>query len=377
MTTEVHFSRPTLGGEEERAVVEVIRSGWVVGGPRLEQFEQAFAARCGARFAVGASSWTTAAFLVLKCWNIGPGDEVIVPSLTFIATVNAVRHTGATPVFADIEPETWNISPADVQRRITPKTRAIVAVDQLGMPSDLAAFSHIAARHGLLLLDDAACAFGSRIGDTPVGAFGDAAVFSLHARKVITTGEGGMILTRDRALRDRLRCLRHQGMSTTDYARHGARPSVFETYDQIGYNFRMTDMQAAIGLCQLARADDILARRAALAVRYTAALRNTSLVKPPFVPPGVTPNWQSYQVMLRDDALLSRNRLLDELYNRGIHVRRGVMASHLEPAYAGFGQNLPVTERIAARTLQLPLYPQLTFTEQDRVIAALDQIAKG
>jgi len=369
--SDIPFSRPSLGAEEEQAVIEVLRSGWIVGGRVLAEFENEFAARCEAAYAVGVSSWTTGAFLVLKCWNIGEGDEVIVPSLTFIATVNVIRHVGATPIFADIDPNTWTISPDDVARRITSRTKAIFPVDQLGMPCDLPALSTIAARHDLRLLDDAACAFGSCIGSQPIGSFGSATVFSLHARKVITTGEGGMILTNDKGLSDRLRRLRHQGMSLSDFSRHGNRPTQFETYDETGYNFRMTDIQAAIGLQQLARANQMLARRAVLAQQYTTQLQSSKIVIPPTVPQGMKPNWQSYQVSLRSDAGISRDMLMNKLFDRGIHVRRGVMAAHLETVYAGLGNNLPFTEHAASSTLQLPIYPDLTDEQQQRVVDAL------
>ncbi len=374
---EVPFSRPTVGAPEEQAIAEVLRSGWIVGGPRVAAFEEAFAARCGAAHAVAVSSWTAGAFLVLKAWGVGPGDEVIVPSLSFIASANVIRHVGATPVFADIDPQTWNISVADIVRRVTPRTRVILAVDQLGLPCDLERLAALAARWGISLLDDAACAFGARIGERPVGSFGDAAVFSLHARKVITTGEGGMILTDDAMLRDRLRRLRHQGMSVPDFARHGQPPTRFETYDEVGYNFRMTDLQGAMGLAQLARAESLLARRAALAARYGRRLADSRLVSPPHIAPGVTPSWQSYQVSLRREARLTRDQVLDALFARGIHVRRGVMAAHLERPYAGAGFALPATEYAAAHTLQLPLFPDLTEEQQDRVIAALEEISGG
>lgn len=373
---EVPFSRPAVGAPEEKAIAEVLRSGWIVGGPRVAAFEEAFAARCGAAHAIAVSSWTAGAFLVLKAWGIGPGDEVIVPSLSFIASANVIRHVGAIPVFADVDPQTWNISVTDVVRRITPRTRVILAVDQLGLPCDLERLEALAARWGISLLDDAACAFGARIGERPVGSFGDAAVFSLHARKVITTGEGGMILTDDAMLRDRLRRLRHQGMSVPDFARHGQPPTRFETYDEVGYNFRMTDLQGAMGQAQLARAESFLARRAALAARYSRHLADSRLVIPPHIAPSVRPSWQSYQVSLHRNARFTRDQVMDALFARGIHVRRGVMAAHLERAYAGAGVGLPATEYAAAHTLQLPLYPDLTEAQQDRVIAALDEISE-
>src|SRR5215813_11681121 len=223
----IAFSRPYLDEEEVQAAAAVLRNGWIVGGVRLAAFERRFAELCGAAEGVGVSSWTTGGFLVLHSLGIGPGDEVIVPSLTFIATVNVIRHAGATPVFADVDAATYNIDPADIERKITSRTRAIMPVDQLGLPCDIDAVNEIARRHGLVVLDDAACAFASSNRGRPVGSLAEVTVFSLHARKVVTTGEGGMIVTDDRAFAERLRRLRHQGMSLSDYARHGAAPTVF------------------------------------------------------------------------------------------------------------------------------------------------------
>ncbi|MBV8937229.1 MAG: DegT/DnrJ/EryC1/StrS family aminotransferase [Alphaproteobacteria bacterium] len=369
------FSRPFFGEAEAEAAAAVVRSGWVVGGPRLAEFEQRFAALCGAEYAVGVSSWTTGAFLVLYAWGIGPGDEVIVPSLTFIATVNVIRHVGATPVFAEIDPDTFNIDPADAARRITSRTRVIMPVDQLGLPSDIDAIGSLARRHGLRVLDDAACAFGSRNQGRPVGGLADATVFSLHARKIVTTAEGGMITTGDAALAERLRRLRHQGMSLSDYARHGQRPTQFESYPEIGYNHRVTDIQAAIGLAQLNRLDDILERRRAVAARYQAHLAGHPVLIPPHVPTGLAHNWQSYQVRLREHTGWSRNEMMDRLFEMGIPTRRGVMAAHLEPPYRHEAPSLPLTESTAASTLQLPIHPGITAEQQDRVLRALDRVA--
>src|SRR5262252_1711526 len=356
----IAFSRPYLDEEELQAVAGVLRDGWIVGGVRLAAFENRFAELCGAAEAVGVSSWTTGGFLVLHSLGIGPGDEVIVPSLTFIASVNVIRHAGATPVFADVEPATYNIDPADVARNITERTRAILPVDQIGLPCDIDAINEIAARHGISVIDDAACAFGSRNRDRPVGSLAGVTIFSLHARKVVTTGEGGMIVSNDRMLAERLRRLRHQGMSLSDFARHGAAPTVFESYPEIGYNFRITDIQAAIGLAQLERLDDILARRRAAADRYQRGLTGHRAYVPPWVPAGLSPNWQSYQIALSPDAPLNRNALMERLYAMGIPTRRGVMASHLEPPYRDGGALLPNTEDIAARTLQLPMHASLS-----------------
>jgi perosamine synthetase len=220
-------------------------------------------------------------------------------------------------------------------------------------------------------LDDAACAFGSRNNDRPVGSLAEATVFSLHARKVITTGEGGMIVTDDGAFAERLRRLRHQGMSLSDFSRHNTAPTMFESYPEIGYNFRITDIQAAIGLAQLDRLEEILARRRAVAQRFQHALANQRAFIPPCVPPKMSPNWQSYQIALRKDLPITRNDVMDRLYAMGIPTRRGVMASHLEPPYRSTASILPNTETLAAQTLQLPMHAALDSSQQDRVLAAL------
>ena len=374
MSEPIAFSRPCFGEAEAEAAAAVVRSGWVVGGPRLAEFERRFAALCGAKHAVGVSSWTTGAFLVLHAWGIGPGDEVIVPSLTFIASVNVIRHVGATPVFVEINPATFNVDPVDVARRITERTRVIMPVDQLGLPCEIDAINHLARRHRLRVLDDAACAFGSRNHDRPVGSLADVTVFSLHARKVVTTAEGGMIVTDDGALTERLRRLRHQGMSLSDYARHGGPPTRFESYPEIGYNHRITDIQAAIGLVQLDRLDAILDRRRAVAARYDTYFSGHPVFIAPQVPAGLDHNWQSYQIRLRDGVGWSRNAVMDRLFEMGIPTRRGVMASHLEPPYRQAAPALPVTEATAVSTIQLPMHPGLTNEQQDRILTALGTV---
>lgn len=369
----VAFSRPFFGVEEERAAAAVIGSGWVVGGPKLREFEQRFAKMCNAEHAVGVSSWTTGGFLVLKALGIGPGDEVIVPSLTFIASANVIVHAGAKPVFVDIDPRTFNLDPEDVARKIGPHTKAILPVDQLGMPCEIDAILELAKRHGLLVIQDAACAIGSRFHDRVIGGIAPITIFSLHARKVVTTGEGGMILTNDAPLAARLRMLRHQGMSLSDFERHSASPTAFESYPEIGYNFRITDIQAALGLCQLDRFDDLLARRRKVAERYIAGLSNHPCIEPPYVPVHVTPNWQSFQVRVRPNNSVVRNTVMERLHAEGIATRRGVMASHLEPPYKGLGYQLPHTELAAAECLQLPMHSGMTEADVDVVLAAIDR----
>ena len=372
----IQFSRPYTGEEEARAAADVVRSGWIVGGPELAAFEQEFAARCQAAHAVGVSSWTTGAFLTLHALGIGPGDEVLVPSYTFIASVNVITHCGATPVFVDIDAHTWNVDPGDMESKISPRTKLLLPVDQVGLPCDMDAIEAIAGRHQLAVLDDAACAIGSSNRGRPVGSLGPVTVFSLHARKLVTTGEGGMIVTDDAALAERLRRLRHQGMSLSDYQRHAMSPTTYESYPEVGYNFRITDIQAAIGRVQLAKLDEILARRRAIADHYLEYLRNHPLFEPPTVPEGITHNWQSFMVGVRDGSPLDRDAIMERLHARGIPTRRSVMASHLEAPYSKLGVKLPNTERAFARNFQLPMHPGLGAQQQARIIEALGDVTR-
>jgi perosamine synthetase len=370
----IKFAAPFTGPEEGQAAAEVIGSGWLVGGPRLKTLEDRFAEAFGAPHAIGVSSWTTGGFMVLHAWGIGTGDEVIVPSLSFIASANVVVHCGATPVFADIEPLTRNIDPADIERKITSRTRAIIPVDQVGMPCDIDAINTIARRHGLKVLQDAACSVGSRYKGRPVGGDADAVIFSLHARKLITTGEGGIIMTHDAELASHLRILRHQGMSISDDKRHISRPTTFEEYPEVGFNFRMTDIQAAVGVVQFARLPEMIRRRRELAARYHRALSNLPYVEAPVEPEGYETNWQSYMIEVLPGSYYDRNGLMDALYDRGVPTRRGIMASHLEPPYRSMNADLPVTERITANCLLLPMHNGLTNEQQDHVIATLTDL---
>jgi perosamine synthetase len=377
MTNQVSFAKPDCGDKEAEAAADVVRSGWIVGGPRLREFEQSLADYCGVAEAVGVSSWTTGAFLVLHAWGLGPGDEVIVPSLSFIASANVIAHTGATPVFADVDPETWNIDPEDAAKRITARTKAIIPVDQTGLPCAIEEINELAQSHGLRVLQDCACAIGSRYHGRPVGGLSEVSAFSFHARKIVTMAEGGMVLTDDKGLAARLRQLRHQGMNLSDYDRAKASSTMFEDYGEIGFNFRLTDIQAAIGLVQFKRLEGMLARRRAVAERYTKALGQGPLFDFPHVPQGLTPNWQSYWIAVRPDSPVARNVMMERLYERGVPTRRGVMASHLEPVYADMKASLPHTEDLARRGIQLPMHSCLTEGEQDQVLEALDEILKG
>jgi perosamine synthetase len=337
------------------------------------EFEEAFAARVGASHAVATSSGTAALHLTLYALGIGPGDEVIVPSLSFVATANVVLHCGATPVFADIDPATYNLDPGAAEAAITARTRAIMPVHQIGLSADMDAFARIVERYGLMLIADAAPAAGARLGGREMGALGVPSCFSLHARKVITTGEGGMITTDDGVLAQRLRRLRHHGMDVSDLARTQAADVIFESYLEPGWNARLSDLQAAVGLCQLETLDYNLTRRRLLAERYNRGLASNPWLVLPDVPDGFEHSWQSYAVRLLPGGPLGRRELMRALLDDGIATRRGVTAIHHEPPYrervaAG---SLSQTEIAARDALLLPLFPDLSDVEQDHVIERL------
>ena len=367
--TEIPFSRPYYPGGEAEALRAVVESRWVTQGPRVREFEVEFARRVGAREAVATTNCTTALQLALYASGVGPGDEVIVPSLSFVATANVVWQCGAEPVFADIDPATYNLDPEAAEAAITPRTKAIMPVHQLGLPAEMDAFAAIAERHGLALVEDAACAIGSAIGDRPIGSLGNPACFSLHARKVITTGEGGMITTDDPELASRLRRLRHHGMSVSDLERHAADDIVFEDYPERGWNARMTDFQAAVGLCQLEALDDILSRRRRLAERYTEALQSLPGVTPPLEPHPMRHSWQSYAVRL--DPSIDRLELMRALQRDGVATRRGVVAAHHTGSYPGTLVELPHTDAADREVLLLPLFPELREDQVDLVAERL------
>jgi dTDP-4-amino-4,6-dideoxygalactose transaminase len=372
--------RPIMGEPEWRAVKEVIESGWVTQGPKVAEFERAMADLCATRHAVALSSCTTALHLALICAGVGSGDEVIVPSMSYIATANVVIHAGGRPVFAEVEPDTFNLDIDDVPHRITARTKAILLVHQLGLPADIDGFHALADEYGLKIIEDAACAIGSRYHGRPIGSHSELVAFSFHPRKVITTGDGGMVTTNSDAHTERLRRLRHHGMSVPDTVRHGSSRVLREEYDEVGYNYRMTDIQAAVGIEQLKRLPQIVERRQQLARRYDAALAGDQRIATPRVAEGIEWNVQSYAVRLRGCGAEQRDAVMQAMLDRGIATRPGVMVAHREPAYARIGQvRLPVSEAASDGSLILPLYEDLTEKDQGEVVdelrRAVDAIA--
>jgi dTDP-4-amino-4,6-dideoxygalactose transaminase len=372
----IPIMKPWLGAEEAAAAAEAVASGWVAQGPRVAAFEDAVVRKVGAAHGVAVSSCTTALHLSLVALDIGPGDEVIVPSLSFIATANVARHVGATPVFCDVDPATQNLTGGSVAQLITQATRAVIVVHQAGVPADIDTIRDVCESKGVAIIEDAACAIGSTYRDRPIGGTSDFVCFSFHPRKVITTGEGGMIMTSREDVSERLRRLREHGMSVSAAARHASRELVVEQYLETGFNFRMTDIQAAVGLVQLSRLDAIVDGRRALALRYQRHLRDVPGLETVTDPPYGRTNFQSFWIVLPDGFPVERDELLRTMMERGISPRRGIMAAHLEPAYAGSAHvPLPVTERLTQRSLLLPLFQGMTDEQQDRVIAVVREAA--
>jgi len=377
MLMNVPIARPSFGQLEEEAVIEVLRSGWVSQGPRVAEFERQFAEYVGAAHAVAVSSCTTALHLALVAAGVKPGDEVICPSLSFIATANAIVYAGATPVFADIDRSTYNLDPNRIEDLITPRTSAILLVHQIGLPSPIDAIQAVASRHGLALVEDAACAIGSEYRGQRIGKPHTAmACFSFHPRKILTTAEGGMLTTNDEEMAARVRRLRQHAMTVSDLARHSSSRVVIEHYDEVGYNYRMTDLQAAIGLVQLHRLDKMLLRRRELAERYTQRLSKLGWLVPPREPSDCRHNFQSYMARLTEDAPISRDALMQELLDHGIASRRGIMAIHRELPYRdqAVEARLPETGLVTDTSIILPLFYEMKEEEQEYVMNCFEQI---
>jgi dTDP-4-amino-4,6-dideoxygalactose transaminase len=376
----IPVAMPWLGQAESRAAARALRSGWVTQGPEVAAFEREFAAYVGAPYACAVSSCTTALHLALLAVGVRPGDEVITVSHSFIATANSILYCGAVPVFVDVESRTCNIDPRLVERAITSRTRAILCVHQVGMPCDLVAVLEIARRRKLPVVEDAACAIGSEI--RMAGTWekigkphGDVACFSFHPRKVITTGDGGMITTANPAWAEKFRAWRAHGVTIPAALRHHSRQVLSESYSELGYNYRMTDIQAAIGREQLKRLPSLLRKRRVLAKRYARLLTTIEGIQLPEEPAWARSNWQSYGIGL--PARCSQHEIMQRLLDRGIATRRGVMCAHRESALHGrfriSGRGLRESVEAQDRIILLPLFAQMSEAEQRRVVCILEE----
>jgi dTDP-4-amino-4,6-dideoxygalactose transaminase len=311
--------------------------------------------------------------------KIKPGDEVICPSLTYIATSNSILYMGAQPVFAEVCPGTYNIDVRHAETLVTPRTKAMLIVHQMGMPADLDALKGLCKKYGLALIEDAACAVGSSYKGVKIGSHSDLVCFSFHPRKVITTGDGGMITTSRRDLYDRLNLLRQHGMSVSDHVRHKSNKPIHEKHVEIGYNYRMTDIQAAVGIKQLEKLNWLIEERRKIAHRYNEAFEKIDCLVTPVEDKGYFSNYQSYCLYLKEKAPLSRNSLMEYLLEKGISTRRGIMTSHREPAYGEIckGIQLPISEDLSDRSIILPLFPGMRENELAYIIASVKSGLEG
>ena len=373
----IPIAKPYLTEDDARAAYETVLSGWVTQGPRVQEFEEKFAQYTGAKYAVAVSSCTTALHLAMIVAGIGEGDEVICPSMSYIATANSIKYAGATPVFAEVN-AVYNLDVQDVEKRITHKTKAILLVHQIGMPADIEAFKELCRRKNLLLIEDAACAAGSSYKGVRIGAHSDLVCFSFHPRKVITTGDGGMITTGNEAFYQRMKILRQHGMSINDRTRHLSSKVLFEEHVEVGYNYRMTDIQAAVGIKQLEKLDWVIGERRKIAMQYLAAFKDVKAFRLPVEKEGYFTNYQSFSIYLTPDCPVSRNELMQQLLDQGISSRRGIMLAHTEKAYTdlGYHTQLPVSEDLHDNSIILPLYVPMMQEDVDKIINTVLALVK-
>jgi perosamine synthetase len=378
----VPIARTNLTEAEIQSVLGPLRSGWLVQGPKVREFEEKWSAFTSAKHSIAVTSCTTALHLSLAALGFEPGEEAIVPALTWIATANVVEHLGGKVVFCDIDLETFNLDLTELENKITPRTKAILPVHLFGLAADMAPINRIARQHGLWVIEDAACGFGSRYHGQHVGTLGETGCFSFHPRKAITTGEGGMITTNDDALAEKLRRLRDHGAAMTDLQRHlGARPYLLADHPDAGYNQRMTDIQAALGAAQMDRAADIITERQRLAKRYDEAFTNLPWLATPAHVNGLEHSYQSYPCLFNPEPITpesiprinqARNDWMDRLQKAGISTRPATHAVHMltfyKEKYSLKPGDFPNAWAANDCSISLPLFHGMTVAEQDFVI---------
>lgn len=366
----IPITRLSVGEAEANAASEAVFSGWLSTGKRVQQFENMVAEYVGAKHAIATSSCTTALHLALVAAGVKPGDEVICPSFSFIATANAILYAGGIPVFVDIDPDTFNVTPELVEAAITPRTSAILPVSQIGLAADIPAIMSVARRHGLKVIEDAAPSLGAKVNDMYIGKISDFTCFSFDPRKILTTGEGGMITTNDDEGAERLRLMRAHSASVSATDRHTSTSAILENYPEIGYNYKMTDIQGAIGIAQMSRVEEIIEERRRLAERYKMLLKDESRIRLPYEPPGYRHVYQSYCIRVLTEK--PQLEIMNNLAIQGVAARR-IIAIHMEELYRQNrpGLSLPETEKASKKTLLLPMFVGLTENEQDEVVQAL------
>lgn len=372
MNWKVPFFDLVLGDEEKRAVLQVLESNWLTAGPKIGEFESAFAAALGSDAqAVAVSSATAAMHLSLAALGVGEGDEVILPALTFVACANAIRYVGATPVFADVVSEVdWNISPADVEAKITSRTRAILVVHFAGYACDMDAFVALAQRHNLFLIEDCSHAPMGTWKGQALGTIGDTGCFSFFSNKNMTTGEGGMVLSRDKRLVDRFRVLRSHGITSSTYQRFKGHAYGYDV-GELGYNFRLDEIRAAIGIEQLRKLPAYNAQRKDRVERYRRLIAEVlPQIKVPFRNRCTDATYHIFPVLLPGDGEI-RNKVLQAMADRGVQCSMHYRPIHTFSAYHGVRAEVPITDRIAPSILTLPLFPSLSDEQMDQVVDSL------